>query len=156
MAVHATATADRVRPRVEAAIAGQEGLSKPTLGVFCRQLQGSPSLGVDALVVQPQLQLATVLIPVIEDRLAGVSRHQAQEVLLGAVTDQVEIQARLRLMRQVAEYIEVDHQLVIGPFQQRIVHPPEGLRDLTDQALAHRGTVVLAENGQQRIVVAGP
>ncbi len=59
-------------------------------------------------------------------------------------------------MRDVAEHVEIHHQLVIGSLEQRIVHPPERLRHLTNEPFANRSTVVLAKDRQQCVVVATP
>ena len=59
-------------------------------------------------------------------------------------------------MRDIAEYVEVDCQLVVGALQQRVVEQPHGLRDLADQALADTGAVKVAEYREQGVIVARP
>ena len=152
----ARAAVDRVRTRVEFAVALQQLLGELLLRIVTGQANGAWRAMIDRGVVQQHLQLAAVLIPVIQVSLTSARRQQTQEVHLCTIANQVEVQPRLCLVRDVAEHVEVDHQLVVGTFQQRVIHPPEGLRDLAEQAFAHRGTVVLAEDRQQRVVVAAP
>ena len=121
-----------------------------------RHRQAAGGVFVDVGVVQPYLELAAVLVPVVEDVAALVGRHQAQEIDLGAVADQVEVQARLQLVRHITEDVEVHRQLVVGALQQRVVEQPGGQRNLTGQAFGDRGTVEVAEDAQQRVVVACP
>ncbi|SVJ63258.1 Uncharacterised protein [Klebsiella pneumoniae] len=156
IAVAVQAAVDRVGTRIEVAVATQQFFGEGLLRLLLRQSQRARRVVVEGLVVHPHLQLAAVLVPVVEQRLARVDRHQAEEVLLGAVADQVEVQPRLRLVRDVAEDIEVHHQPVVGSLEQRVVHQPQGLRYLAKQALAHRGAVELAEDAQQGVVVAVP
>ena len=138
------------------AVAGQQLVGKVTLGVLLAQVQTTGLVIVNRFIVQPQLELAAVLVPVVHEVFAGVGGHQAQEVLLGTVADQVEIQAGLGLVRDVAKHIEIHRQLVIGAFQQWVVEQPHRLRNLANQALGHRSAVEMAENAQQGIVIARP
>ena len=99
------------------------------------------------------LELRVPLIPLAVQCLTLLGRHEAQEVLFRAVADQVEVQSGLRLMRQAAKHIEVDDQLVIGALQQGVVHHPDGVRHASPEPFAHRGAVVMTEDGQQCVLV---
>ena len=156
VALGAGAAVDRVGASIERVVTLQQRAGERALGPQLRQPHGARRVDIGLGVVQPHLQLAAVLVPVIQVGLARLRRQQAEEVQLGAVADQVEVQARLRLVGDIAEHVEIDHQLVVGALEQRVVQQPQGLRDLADQALAHHGAVVVAVDRQQRIVVAGP
>src|SRR5690606_5398818 len=125
----------------------QQLSSQRLFGIDPRQVELRWRLRIDRGIGQQQLQLAALLIPAVQNHLTRSRRQQAQEIQLGAVADQVEVQTRLPLVGNITVDIEVHHQLVIGALQQRVVHPPERLRHFTNQAFTYRSAVVLAEDG---------
>ena len=50
------------------------------------------------------------LIPLLVEGLAGLRRDKTQEIVFGAIANQVKVQSGLSLVRQAAEHVEVDDQ----------------------------------------------
>ena len=90
-------------------------------------------------------------------RIAHVStharRHKVKEIVFRTCSYQVKIHTRSRLVRHTAEYIEIDHQGIVRPLKQRVVHDPERLRQGANKTLHNRRVVEVPEHGQHGIPV---
>ncbi len=65
-------------------------------------------------------------IPEIAQDDAFIRRQEQQKVLLAFHAQEIHIEARFKLVRHGAEYIEPRHQQVVNALQQRIINHPGG------------------------------